>query len=301
MTISIAAIGEVLFDVFPDKSVLGGAPLNFIYHISQITGNGIFISSVGTDQPGRDIIEFLNSGSFDTSLIQQDPEHQTGRAVVELSGNGEPSFTIVDHCAWDYIYPKADHKSILESCDMLYYGTLAQRNIVTRETIRDLWNSSLLKFCDLNIRQHYFDKQIILDSLSAADVLKINSSEMNLVCRLLYEKDVNFAGEGEYPRKLMEDFNLDLLCITLGEKGSAIYKDGKSSFCGTVNREIADTVGAGDAFSAVLAIGYLLKWDIDKINTAASAFAAEICSICGAVPHDNRIYDDFNAGYIQPH
>ncbi|MGE5497724.1 MAG: PfkB family carbohydrate kinase, partial [Syntrophothermus sp.] len=263
-----------------------------------ITGNGKFISAVGTDQPGRDIIAFLNSGNFDTSLIQLDPEHQTGKAVVELSGSGEPSFNIVDHCAWDYIYRKADHNKILENCDMLYYGTLAQRSIVTRDTIQNLWQNSLIKFCDLNIRQHYFDKQLILDSLTAADILKINSSEMSLVCRLLYEKDVNGTETGEFAQRLIDDFKLDLLCITLGEDGAAIYKEGKSSFCKAGKREIIDTVGAGDAFSAVLAIGHLLNWNIEKIISAASAFAADICTVSGAVPPDRKFYDDFAAEYF---
>lgn len=298
MDISVVSIGEVLFDVFPDRSVLGGAPLNFIYHINKLTGSGTFISSVGSDAPGDQILSFLEAGKLNTETIQRDPNHQTGKALVELSETGEPCFKIVEECAYDYINLNPEINLLAVKSDILYYGTLAQRNIISRETIRSLRSSSRVKFCDLNIRQKFYSKQIILDSLLAADILKLNDSEIKLVCRLLYEKDILPREFSENALRLMDDFRIDLLCLTLNENGSYLFRAGQSSFFPASKVEIADTVGAGDAFSSILALGFLSDWDLDRINAASAWFAGAVCSISGAVPDNDEIYSQFAKRFL---
>lgn len=290
MNVKIAAIGEILFDVYPNYKKLGGAPFNFLYHIWKLTGNGKFISSVGKDDEGNEILHELQKRNFDVSEIQIDDTYPTGLVEVNLDENKVPEFNILENRAYDFISINSNFTQIVESSDLFYFGTLAQRNDVTRGTIESLANINTKNFCDLNIRQNFYNKEIINNSLVNSNVLKLNFEELELVNKLLLGDEFQFE---KTAFTVTEKFEIDLLCITLGEKGAYLFKgDEKSHYKESVDK-IVDTVGAGDAYASILAIGYLLGWKLSRINELASKFSAEICTIEGAIPGDDNFYNKY--------
>lgn len=284
-------MGEVLFDVFPCCRWLGGAPFNFIYHINKLLGTGNFISRVGDDDPGGEILQKMAKENIPVDFVQTDKLHPTGAAVVEVQADGEPRFTIKEDCAYDFIKITPEVRGFMEkSAGLLYFGSLAQRNSISREAIRSLWGYGIKYFCDINIRQQFFNKNIISSSLRAADVLKVNFKELQLITEIL-----NGAASGmdTAVKYLMATFHIDLLCVTMGADGAVLYKGNEKDSAKARVSQIADTVGAGDAYSAILAIGYMKGWPIKRINGIATEFASGICQIEGALPLDDDFYTDF--------
>jgi fructokinase len=289
--LSVAAIGEVLFDEFPCCRWLGGAPFNFIYHINKLLGRGYFISKVGSDSSGDEIIEKMAGSSIPRDFVEKDPLHPTGAATVKVDKNGDPCFTIVENCAYDFIKVSSETREFVsKNASMLYFGSLAQRNPVSRDAIRSLWGLNIKYFCDINIRQHYYDKEIVTSSLKASNVLKVNLSELELIYELLYGGLFEMDSAA---LRLMEEFHIELLCVTMGAQGAALYKGNEKDSYKASLSQIADTVGAGDAYSAILAIGYLQGWPIKRINGIATEFASGVCQIEGALPKDDDFYTDF--------
>jgi fructokinase len=284
----ITAIGEILFDIYPETKNLGGAPLNFLYHVQKLTGKGNIISCVGNDVLGNKVIEFLKSSGIPTSYIQIDHLHLTGVANVKLNKNKVPTFRIDENRAYDFIeITDKVNQLINKKTGCLYFGSLAQRNKVTRDTIKSLFGKKIKYFCDLNIRQKFYTKEIINKSLLNADALKINIDELRLINKLLFgdrfslEKDAN---------KVLEKFNIELLAVTKGKDGSTLFTKNETDDYKTTLSGIVDTLGAGDAFAAVFCIGYLRKWKLNKINKLANDFASEICRIKGALPQTEKVY-----------
>ncbi|MGE5354161.1 MAG: PfkB family carbohydrate kinase [Acidobacteriota bacterium] len=289
--LSIVSIGEVLFDVFPCCKWLGGAPFNFIYHINKLLGQGYFISRVGSDSSGEEILDKMGRNNISRNFMELDPIHPTGEATVRVDKNGDPCFTIVENSAYDFIEVSAETKEFVRgNASMLYFGSLAQRNPLSREAIRSLWGLNIKYFCDINIRQHYYDKEIVTSSLKASDVLKVNLSELELIYELLYGGIFEMDSA---TLRLMEDFHIELVCVTMGADGAAIYKGNEKDSYKASLSQIADTVGAGDAYSAILAIGYLNGWPVKRINGIATEFASGVCQIEGALPNDDEFYKDF--------
>lgn len=289
--ISVVSIGEVLFDVFPCCRWLGGAPFNFIYHINKLLGQGYFISSVGSDDEGREILDKMSRSNLPKDFVHMDPVHPTGAATVKVDSNGDPSFTIVENSAYDFIKAGPEVREFVKNnAAMLYFGTLAQRNPASREAIQSLWGLDIKYFCDINIRQQFYDRDIITSSLKAADVLKVNLSELEIIYELLY--GIVFEMDTAALR-LMEDFNIELLCVTMSSEGAALYKGKEKDIYKASVSQIADTVGAGDAYAAILAIGYIKGWPIKRINGIATEFASSVCQIEGALPADDEFYSDF--------
>jgi fructokinase len=287
----VLSIGEILFDVYPDYKKLGGAPFNFIYHIKNLTGKGVFVSRIGEDALGEEIKEFLTKNDFDLNYLQVDGSHSTGRATVKLSEEKVPEFTIDENKAYDFIeWNKQIEDYVKNQANLVYYGTLAQRNQVSRTTIQKLMEQKPAKFCDLNIRQDYYDKEIITESVRNSDVLKLNYDELKLVSDYLLEREFNTEKSA---RELQDKYNIDLLCVTMGEEGSVLFQNGELHSYSEKVDDIVDTVGAGDGFAAVLCIGYLKNWDLADINKRAAKFAAEICKLEGALPKDNEFYNKF--------
>lgn len=290
MKIKITAIGEILFDVYPAQKKLGGAPFNFIYHVWKLTNDGKFISRIGNDNEGKEIIEFLEKQQFDTNFIQIDDSVNTGEVNVQLDENKIPTFEIIKNRAYDFIEHRPELDELMEKSDLLYFGTLAQRNETSRNTIRTLIQSSKKVFCDINIRQNYYTKEIIHKSLEASNAVKLNADELALINDLLISNDYELK---KTANGIIEKYNLELLCVTLGSEGSYLFKSNEESFHKTEVNNIVDTVGAGDAYAAIMSLGYLMNWEIEKTNQLASEFAAEICKIKGAVPEDDNIYNNF--------
>jgi fructokinase len=193
--------------------------------------------------------------------------------------------------AYDYVELNEEIESLVSrKTDCLYFGTLAQRNFTTRRTIRHFFDRDIKFFCDLNIRQNFYTKELIRDCLAACNVLKLNVEELRLVNELLFNKrfDTN-----ETPKRLLDDYRIEQLCITNGDQGAVIYQGDRNNYYRLKTENVIDTVGAGDAYAAILCLGYLKEWDICKTNEIASGFAGEIVKIPGALPIDQALYDKY--------
>jgi|SRR3972149_6085450 len=287
----ITSIGEILFDVYGNQKKLGGAPFNFIYHIIKLTGQGNFVSRIGNDESGEKIRRILNEKKISDQFLQTDQTHKTGVAKTNLNNNKVPDFVIKENCAYDFINQTDDLlKVVNDQTDCLYFGTLAQRNETSRKTIQSLFDKRIKYFCDLNIRQKFYSKEIIEKSLYAADVLKLNEDELKLVNNLIFK---NGYGLNNTAKEVLKKFKLDLLCVTRGSEGAILFKDNEENSVNIKNNNIIDTVGAGDAYASVLCIGYLRNLNIEKINQIASQFANEVVKVEGALPNDDNIYEEF--------
>jgi fructokinase len=287
----ITSVGEILFDVYPEGKKLGGAPFNFIYHIIKLTGKANFVSRIGNDPDGDEILQILKDKNISTEFIQIDQKHKTGIAKTILNDKKIPTFIIEKDRAYDFIeLTEPLEKLISQDTDCLYYGTLAQRDELSRETIQNLSGRKVKCICDLNIRQDFYSFDVIEKSLSAADVLKLNEDELKLVNKLVLKIEYNPVATA---RKLLDVFNIELLCVTKGSAGAVLYKGREESFYKISNEKVVDTVGAGDAYASLLCLGYLNNWHIDKINKLASEFANEIVKVEGALPEDDTVYESF--------
>ena len=286
----ITAIGEIIFDIYPDLKKLGGAPFNFIYHIHKLTGRGQFVSRVGNDELGQQAMAFLKMNNIPVNLVQVDTEHETGVAYANLDENKIPHWEIPLDLAYDFINIPLDAKNIVKDSDCFYFGSLSQRMEKSCATIQSLFDGDTKYFFDINIRQNYYTKKKITRSLFASDFLKVNEEELLLLHKMLFAGPFNIA---ECAGAIMENFKIELVAVTMGADGAFLFKGGDSDYFKVSLNKVVDTVGAGDAYSAILALGYLMGWDLKKINKLASEFAAQIVQMPGALPVDDLIYDRF--------
>lgn len=292
----VTSIGEILFDVYPDKKTLGGAPFNFIYHIKKLTGYGNFISRIGDDELGNNLLSLVSSSGIETNFIQIDKKNLTGVANANLDKMKVPHWQIELNRAYDFIEDSQKINNLIEEkSDCLYFGTLAQRNEKSRKTIQTLFGKKIKYFCDLNIRQDFYTKEIIESSLIASDAVKLNAEELDLVNVLLIKEK---SGIEETARQIMNKYKIELLCITQGSEGAFLFKGKESNHCKIGVDNIVDTVGAGDAYAAVFCLGYLNGWEISRLNRFASEFASKIVTFPGAIPRDDSIYNEFKEEFI---
>jgi len=286
----VTAIGEILFDVYPEYKKLGGAPFNFIYHVWKLTGSGNFISRIGNDDEGSEVLNYLQRQNFKTDYIQKDEHHKTGEVKVKLDDKKVPTFEIIENRAYDFIEVNDKLIELVKSSDLFYFGSLAQRNITSGNTIQKLAESTENVFCDLNIRQNFYTEEIVERSIKKSNVLKLNSDELELVNDLLLKEKFNLR---KTAKRVLDKYSIELLCVTLGSEGAYLFsKNGESHYKADAG-EIVDTVGAGDAFAAMMSLGYLNNWEIEKTNKLASEFAAKICKVNGAIPGDDEFYKNF--------
>lgn len=288
---NITSIGEILFDIYPNHKRLGGAPLNFIYHVKKLTGNGNIISRVGKDVLGNKAINDLKHSGLSFDFIQHDNLHSTGMAIVHLDDSGNPNFKIDTDSAYDFIEMNDENEHLIfADTDCLYFGTLAQRSDLSRKTIQSFFNRGLKYFADLNLRQNFYDEEVLISSLKAADFIKVNYEEMHILNDVLLQSEYHTE---KVAYELMEKFEINMIAVTRGKDGSSIFENGKRYDHSNVDVKVVDTTGAGDAFAAVLCVGYLHGLEIPYINKLANDFASEICQFEGALPKYDRVYEIF--------
>ena len=288
---NITSIGEILFDMYPNHKRLGGAPLNFIYHVKKLTGSGNIISRVGKDVLGNKVINDLNHVGISTGFIQHDTLHPTGIAKVGVDENGNPDFKIDTERAFDFIELTEENENLINTeTDCLYFGTLAQRSEISRETIRSFYSRGLKYFVDINLRENFYDEEILRTTLEAADFIKANYDEMHVLNDFFIQSEYSTE---KVALELMEKFNLNMIAVTRGKDGASIFDNGKKYNHTNVETKVIDTTGAGDAFSAMLCIGYLYGFEIPYINKLANDFAYDICQFEGAMPKNDRVYESF--------
>lgn len=280
---TIVGIGEVLWDVLPTGMMPGGAPANFAYISTQLGNRGIIASRIGSDPDGDELIAKLNKCGTPTEKIQIDSAFATGRVEVELK-DGIPTYEIKENAAWDNLQLTDDWLELAKTCNAICFGTLAQRSARSRETILAMVNATpptCLKIFDVNLRQNYFSKEILRDSIAFANFLKLNREELHLICEMFAIKGTDDAAK---LAGLKEKFNIETACVTLGGDGSILVSGKSISTVPGVKVNAIDTIGAGDAFTAAMTHGLLHKWDLDEINRFANRVGAYVASQKGAMP-----------------
>jgi fructokinase len=283
MSFNVIGIGEILWDLLPSGKQLGGAPANFAYHAHALGARSRVISRVGQDPPGVEILQRLQALGLPIDGIQVDPAAPTGAVSVELSTDGQPRFTIHENVAWDRLALEKAALAAVAGADAVSFGTLAQRQETARSTIQALLAAArpgALRILDINLRQNYFSRQTVETSLRLANILKLNDAELPVLAELLgLRGSVRGQIEG-----LARQHELRLVCLTRGAHGSLLFSEGQWTDDPGKPVAVKDTVGAGDAFTAALAMGVLAGNSLEAINHRANQVARYVCSCEGATP-----------------
>jgi fructokinase len=287
----VVGLGELLWDLFPAGKQLGGAPANFAYITAMLGDTGIVASRVGDDRLAQEALWHLKSNRLDVNRIQRDLTHPTGTVKVDVDVKGQPEYHITENVAWDFLEFSEDWISLARSTHAVCFGSLAQRNAVSRSTIR-AFLSALPSFAigifDVNLRQSYFSAEIIRDSLRHTKILKLNHEEFPrfldlLQCPLKNYVTTNHSDIGA-ARWLCKEFALQIVCITRGPNGSLLVTPTAQNEHPGFSVKIADTVGAGDAFTAALVHHALRGSSLPAMNAAANRMGAWVASQEGATP-----------------
>lgn len=278
----IVGIGEILWDVFPDGKVLGGAPANFAYHVSQFGFDGCAVSAIGDDALGEEILDCLSQKKLNY-LIEKTP-YSTGTVQVTLSGIGIPQYEICENVAWDNIPYTEEMEALAHRTKTVCFGSLAQRSSASRQTINKFLDSvpkTALKIFDINLRQHFYTLELIEHALDRCNVLKINDDEILIVGELFGWQS---KGELEICNQLLHSCDLEIVVLTKGTKGSYVVTKNETSFKETPLVEVVDTVGAGDSFTAGFVASLLKGKSISDAHQIAVEVSAYICTQQGAMP-----------------
>jgi len=280
----IVAIGEVLWDLLPSGAILGGAPANFAFHARGLGAEVSLISRVGNDDLGREIQRRCEAAGLASGTLQVDPGLPTGTVSVELSADGQPRYTIHEQVGWDALAADGAALATVANAGAICFGSLAQRSSGSRESIGVLLAATppaALRIFDINLRQSFYSREVLDNSLRLANVLKLNDAELPVLAEMFGLK----GDERAQLATLAERWELRAVALTRGARGALLLApDGFSEHPGKAPPSVRDTIGAGDAFTAVLAIGLLAQWPLDVINDRANAVAAYVCSQSGATP-----------------
>jgi fructokinase len=287
----VLLFGEILFDVFPDEKLPGGAPLNVARHLRAFGLEPLLVTRTGADADRAELIDTMRRFGLDTRGVQTDPVRPTGRVIVEQSAQGH-QFKIVPDQAYDFINPDlARMAAISAEPRLLYFGTLAQRRPQSRRALRSLLKLvSAPRFLDINLRKPWFEESTVRSSLLAADVLKVNDEEIIEIGALLGYEESEAQG---LARRIMEDFGLQKLVMTRGAQGAWLLDRGGAEYemrAPAVPTRIVDTVGGGDGFASVLIVGMVKAWPLQQTMQRADEFSRALCVIRGAIPALDEFY-----------
>jgi fructokinase len=283
MSFNVVGIGEVLWDLLPDGPQLGGAPANFAYHAQALGANAVVIARVGNDPRGEEIRTRFREMGLSVAGIQQDESAPTGTVSVSIANGGIPAYLIHENVAWDFLTASRAALDQVRGAQAVCFGSLAQRHVVSRQAIQKLISNApagALKILDINLRQNFFHREIIEHSLNLANVLKLNDQELPALASM-------FSLTGDLRQQIQSlavRFGLQVVALTCGAEGSCLYRANQWTQGAAAAANVKDTVGAGDAFTAVLCMGLLRGLELDEINLAANRVAAYVCSCAGAMP-----------------
>jgi len=277
-------LGEVLWDLFPGGKQMGGAPANFAYHAQTLGARGAVVSAVGDDALGHELLDRLAGCGLDLEYVALNKDYPTGTVSVELDENGKPNYVIHQDVAWDFLPVTPELLALAGRCDAVCFGSLAQRSPTSHDTILrflDATPSRCLRVFDINLRQSYFNADIVRESLRRSNVLKLNEEELPVVAELL-----SLSGpESTVLNQLIEGFRLKAVALTRGERGSLLRTpDDEAVHPGCPTARVIDTVGAGDCFAACIAMGLLQGDPLEEISERANRLASYVCSQQGAMP-----------------
>lgn len=280
----VVGMGEALWDVLPEGKKIGGAPANFAYHVSQFGLPSCVVSAVGDDDLGREIIENFTAKGL-KQLIADVP-YPTGTVQVEIDQSGVPQYEIKENVAWDNIPYTERLESLAERTMAVCFGSLAQRNVVSRNTINRFLdvvsrNEENLIVFDVNLRQGFYNKEILCNSMKRCNILKINDEELVTVSRMFGYPGIDLQDKCWI---LLGKYNLKMLILTCGINGSYVFTPGNVSFQPTPKVEVADTVGAGDSFIAAFISSVLKGKSVSEAHSLAVRTSAFVCTEKGAMP-----------------
>jgi len=279
----IVGLGELLWDLLPVGAQLGGAPANFAYISSLLGDKGIPASRLGKDSLGADAIRRLAELGLSTEFIQKDADHPTGTVNVEVDRAGQPRFEIPKSVAWDFLEWTPQWQKLAQQADAVCFGSLAQRSERSRATIRrflSVMRKSAVRVFDVNLRQNFYSTEVVAESMKLATIVKLNHEELPTIISLF---ELEARGEEASARQLLSH-ELKLVCVTRGSGGSLLVSANERSEHPGFRVKVADTVGAGDAFTAALVHGYLRGTPLAQINETANRIGAWVASQSGATP-----------------
>jgi fructokinase len=279
--IKVIGIGEILWDLLPEGKQLGGAPTNFAFHAHQLGLQSSIISSVGNDNPGKEILNVVDNSDIISFIDIID--RPTGTVSVQVDKNGIPKYIIHEDVAWDFISPSETALEFAKQSHAICFGTLAQRSETSYYSIQEILKTvpaNALKVFDINMRQNFYNEYIISNSLEKANVLKINNEEI-----LVFADMFGISGdEFEIMHQIIQQYDLKVLALTKGAEGSWLISQEEDSYLETPKVMVADTVGAGDSFTAGLVAGLLNDKPLKEIHRSAVDISAYVCTRKGATP-----------------
>jgi fructokinase len=284
----VVGLGEVLWDLLPRGACLGGAPANFAYITTLMGDQGIVASSVGEDSRGLEALRRLEELGLNIDHVQTDPKHPTGTVNVELDAKGQPQFEIAQPVAWDFLHWTPDWDRLAGTADAICFGSLAQRSEPSRVTIRKFLAATkpaTVKVFDVNLRQSFYSHDVLSESMKLADIVKVNEDELPKIMSL---SELPHKDERSSAQKLLRHYDLDVVCVTRGGRGSLLVRDDHVSEHPGFKVRVADTVGSGDAFTAGLVHEYLHGASLGLMNEVANLVGAWVASEVGAMPSPKR-------------
>lgn len=284
MSLLVVGMGEALWDMLPEGRKLGGAPANFAYHVSQFGLDSRVVSAVGDDELGNEILANFAEKQLECQI--EKVAYPTGTVQVTLDEKGVPCYEIKEGVAWDNIPYTPALENLAKETHAVCFGSLAQRNAVSRETINRFIDQmpedeNVLKIFDINLRQHFYSKELIEASLKKSNVLKINDEELVVVGEMFGFADIDFQDKCWI---LLAKYNLKMLILTCGTEGSYVFTPGEVSFLETPQVQVADTVGAGDSFTGAFVAAILSGKTVKDAHRLAVDVSAFVCTQNGAMP-----------------
>lgn len=297
---NILVFGEILYDIYDDVAVIGGAPFNYSVQLSRLISkndNLKFITALGKDDFSKDAFKFIENENIDSSLMQVLDNYETGKATVFMNENKIPDYIIHENVAWDNIEFNSDiEKALKEKYDLFYFNILSCRSEKSYNTLKNIFKNidSKYKVCDVTFRKNYYTKEKIKEALEFINILKINDDELAIIKSLFYP---NLQNDNEILLKnLNKDFNIDYIFLTLGKSGASLFYNNQYIFKPSNKIKVVDTVGAGDSFCAALSYAILKKLDIKKVLDFASAVSEEMIQVKGGTAKYNikTIKEKFN-------
>ena len=280
----VVGLGEALWDVLPEGKKLGGAPANFAFHAAQFGRRAIAVSAVGEDNLGRETLEEFRKKNLNV-LMPRVP-YATGTVQVTVDEQGIPTYDIKENVAWDNIPFTPEIEDVAKRCEAVCWGSLAQRNVVSRQTIQKFLDAmpsdgNRLRIFDINLRQNFYTPEVIRDSLQRCNILKINDEELVTISRLFGYPGLDIRNKCWL---LLGKYNLRMLVLTCGVNGSYVFTPGHVSYQPTPKVEVADTVGAGDSFTGSFCASLLRGRSVAEAHEIAVRVSAYVCTQKGAMP-----------------
>ena len=278
---NVVCFGEILWDLLPDKSLPGGAPMNVAYHLKKLGTNPALVTRIGLDDYGKRLVDILSTSGLSTEFFQMDYDHPTGLVYAKPNEHNEVVYDIVFPSAWDFIEWNATISDVVKSAEFFVYGSLTSRNKTSRETLYQLLDIAKTKVLDINLRPPHFNRSSVEYLLSNTDILKVNKAELELITGWFSHYDTS-----EDRMKVLQDqFKIETIIVTLGGDGSIVNKNGKFFYDNGYKVQVADTIGSGDAYLAGFLHQQLNAASITESLSFASSLGALIATYQGACPN----------------